>query len=47
MGTDAVEPGAVASVAIYDAARWAHSRFTLWRDAPPAPRFRVGYVATA
>ena len=46
-GGDELPPGALASVAIYDPGRWSSSRFTLWRDEPPAPRFRVGYVAMA
>lgn len=40
--------GGLACVEIYDPGPWTHSRFTLWRDEPsepPAPRFRVGYVA--
>lgn len=39
------ERGDVATVALYDPRTWTDARFTLWRDGPATPRFRVGYVA--
>jgi hypothetical protein len=43
--TFGAEPGDVATVSLYDPAAWTDDRFTLRRDVPATPRFRVGYVA--
>lgn len=42
---DEVRGGASTSAALYDPGPWMSASFELWPDEPPAPRFRVGYVA--